>query len=220
MNWIVAEGGIDGSPMATVKAPIDRPDQILPFTQEQVTQILAASQKTSHPKRDYAICLFLLDTGLRVSELCSLKFGQLDMLAKTALVEGKGQKKRSIYFGRQTSKALWSYLREEVRDPEQAVFINDTGINAGHTMSRNGVLLMMRRLAKIANIPTVRLSPHTFRHTFAIEFLRNGGNQFTLMALLGHTDVKMTQRYVTYAQADIAAQHRINSPVDRMRRQN
>jgi integrase/recombinase XerD len=64
----------------------------------------------------------------------------------------------------------------------------------------------------------VRLSPHTFRHTFAIEFLRNGGNQFTLMALLGHTDVKMTQRSVTYAQADIAAQHRINSPVDRMRR--
>ena len=220
INWIVAEGGLDSSPMATIKAPIDRPDQVQPFTQEQIEAILTAAKQTSHPKRDTAICLFLLDTGLRVSELCSITFGQLDLLTKTALVEGKGQKKRSIYFGRQTSKALWSYLREEERDPAQPLFLSDGGIHAGEGLTRNGITLMMRRLAKVANIPTVRLSPHTFRHTFAIEFLRNGGNQFTLMALLGHTDVKMTQRYVTYAQADIAAQHRINSPVDRMRKQN
>ncbi|HLK55686.1 MAG TPA: tyrosine-type recombinase/integrase [Chthonomonadaceae bacterium] len=217
LNWIVEEGGIDASPMAKVKPPIDRPDQIQPFTPEQVDAVLAAARRSKHPRRDEAICLFLLDTGVRVSEMCALKFGQLEMVTRSAVVEGKGGKKRSVYYGRRTAKALWAYLREEERTPEEPLFKSDNGKNIGEALTPNGVLQMLGRLASAAKIETIRVSPHTFRHTFAVWFLRDGGNQFTLMSLLGHTDVKMTQRYVAFAQADIASQHRQHSPVDRMK---
>ena len=200
--------------MARVKPPIDRPDQVQPFTNDQVLDILAAAKKSSHPKRDYAICIFLLDSGLRVSEMCSLTMADLDMPARSATVEGKGGKKRSISFGAQTTKALWSYLREYERHEHQAIFLSDRGLETGEALTSNGVLQMLHRLADRAELKNVRCSPHTFRHTFAINFLRNGGNQFTLMQILGHTDTKMTQRYVAFAEADVARQQKIHSPAD------
>ena len=216
LNWTVEEGGIEVNPMARVKPPIDRPDQIQPFTNDQVLSILAAAKKSSHPKRDYAICLFLLDSGLRVSEMCSLTMGSLDMPSRSATVEGKGGKKRSISFGAQTTKAVWSYLREYQREDGQHIFLSDRGLETGEALTSNGVLQMLHRLAARAELKNVRCSPHTFRHTFAINFLRNGGNQFTLMQILGHTDTKMTQRYVTFAEADVARQQKIYSPADRI----
>jgi len=66
----------------------------------------------------------------------------------------------------------------------------------------------------------VRLSPHTLRHTFIVEFLRNGGNQFGLMNILGHTSVTMTSKYVKVAQADIERQMQEFSPVANLRKKH
>jgi site-specific recombinase XerD len=85
-------------------------------------------------------------------------------------------------------------------------------------LTRSGLLQLIRRLGKAAKIEACRCSPHTFRHTFAVEFLRAGGNVFTLKELLGHTTLTMTQRYVAIAQADIESQHRRFSPADRLKR--
>jgi site-specific recombinase XerD len=74
------------------------------------------------------------------------------------------------------------------------------------------------RLGRVAGLQACRCTTHTFRHTFSVEFLRAGGNVFTLKELLGHTTLAMVNHYVALAQADIENQHRQFSPADRLRR--
>ena len=81
-------------------------------------------------------------------------------------------------------------------------------------MLPNAVAKLLKRLNNHAKVWGVRVSPHTFRHTFAVMFLRSGGQVFTLKQILGHESLSMTNRYVAVAQADVTAQHRQFSPVD------
>ncbi len=215
-NWIRDEEDREGSPMDKVEPAVDRADQVQPFSEFQVESLLKAAKASKHAKRDVAIILFLLDTGVRITELCELNCGKLDMMGFGAMVRGKGDKYRRVQFGKHTKRALWAYLHGISREDEDPVFISEGGHKSGERMTRNGVLQMIRRHGKTAKIASVRCSPHTFRHTFAINFLRNGGNQFSLMTLLGHTSVEQSQNYVAIAEADVITQHRQHSPVDRL----
>ena len=219
-NWIVKERGLCESPLATTDAPIDRPDDIEPFTQAQVDALLDAARQSNAPLRDEAILLFLLDSGARVSEMCSLRIGDLDINEKTAFVEGKGGKRRQIYIGKKTSRVIWKYIAQskQERSPADALFQATKGPLKGEALTPTGVRQLINRLAVVAGVSRTRCSPHTFRHTFAVMYLRDGGDQFSLMRILGHTNVKMTSRYVLMAQADVADQHRQHSPVDRMKK--
>lgn len=212
-RWIVEEGGLTVSPMERIPSPIDRPDAIQPFTDEQVNALLAAAKRSQQPRRDEAFLLFLLDTGVRASELAHLRFQDIDLSTKKATVEGKGGKTRPVYFGRATARALWQYLNRDGREAEEPVFQSERG----EALTRSGVFQLVERLGKEASVRGVRCSPHTFRHTFAVTFLRNGGNQFSLMNLLGHTNIAMTARYVRLAQADVEKQHRQFSPADSLK---
>jgi site-specific recombinase XerD len=217
-RFLVEEQAIDASPMEVLRPPVCRADQVQPFTSEHQAALLAAARKSRHPKRDEAIVLMLLDTGARASELCQLKMSDLDLSGRRFTVLGKGNKSRSLYFGRKATKALWAYLKEEQPDPDGYVFLADRGTRAGEPLTRSGLLQLIRRLGRAAKVEARRCSPHTFRHTFAVEFLRAGGNVFTLKELLGHTTLAMVNRYVALAQADIEAQHRQFSPADRLAR--
>lgn len=202
--------------MESIAAPIARADQILPFSDAQVEAILAKSKLTWHAKRDEAIVRMLYDTGMRNTELCTLRMKDLDIGGRRCMVLGKGNKHRTIYFGRQTAKALWNYLRECPREPEETLFYSDRGSKAGDALTRSGLRFLIIRLGKAAKIEVTRCSPHTFRHTFAVQFLRAGGNVFSLKEILGHTTLTMVNRYVALAQADIEYQHRMFSPGDRL----
>jgi site-specific recombinase XerD len=160
----------------------------------------------------------MLDTGMRVSELCGLTYQDISLQERKCSVLGKGNKRRTIPFGRRASQALNSYLAQEERQEDTSLFLSDRGMTAGEGITSSGVLIMIRKLGRAAGVEVVRCSPHTFRHTFAVMFLRNGGNVFTLQQLLGHNRLDMTNRYVTLAQADIENQHRQFSPADRMKR--
>ena len=142
----------------------------------------------------------------------------LDVIAKRAWILGKGDKHRSVYFGRTTGKALWHYLREEraagrERGQTDAVFQTERG----RSFQPNTVLQLFHRLGKAAAIEGVRCSPHNARRYFAIAFLRGGGNAFTLQMLLGHSEIKMTQRYVVLVAGDMENQHRQFSPMDNLK---
>lgn len=85
-------------------------------------------------------------------------------------------------------------------------------------MTRSGILQLFERLGETAKIQGARCSPHTCRHTFAINFLRAGGSMYALMEILGHTTLTMVKRYVALAEADIETQHRQFRPMDRLKK--
>lgn len=212
-RYLVEEQYVDVSPLSAVRAPINRADQIQPFTESQIEALLRETKKTRNAKRDEALVLFMLDTGIRASELCGLRFNDVDIVSRKAIVLGKGNKHRSVYFGRETGRILWQYVREEGIEGTEPLFLS-TKRNA---FTRSGLLQLIERLGDSAGVEATRCSPHTLRHTFAVMFLRGGGSVFTLKEMLGHTDLAMTSRYVALAQADVQNQHRQFSPVERLR---
>jgi integrase/recombinase XerD len=201
--------------MESIAPPVARQDQVQPFSDGQVQALLAAAHTSIAPKRNEAIILFLVDTGVRASELCGLKARDLDLTAKRATVHGKGNKSRTVYFGRKTAKALWNYMKSD-REPDSPVFRSDRGLRASEELTTSGLRQLFERLGKVAQIDATRCSPHTCRHYFAVSFLRAGGNEFSLQQLLGHSSLVMTSKYVNFARSDIERQHRAFSPADRL----
>ncbi len=219
-RWASKEFGID-NPFEV--APVKHHSKpIQPFSREEVQHLLRTCEETEagakRPtlKRDRAIILTLLDTGIRVSELTGADIGDLDLEAGRLLVTGKGSKSRYVYLGRLSKKAIWRYLAERFPNKEppsdEPLFVHMNGI---HRLTRHGVRSQLRALGQRAGIKGVY--PHRFRHTFAIEFVRNGGDIFTLQQLLGHSSLDMVRRYVALAEMDMEGAHRRASPADNWR---
>lgn len=215
-NWLVGENFLDSSPMERIAPPISRSDQVQPFSLEQVKLLILAARRTRNADRDEAIVRFLLDTGMRASELCGLRMESLDLFGQRAFILGKGNKHRAAHFGSKTARALRNYLRMEQRSPTETLFQADKNQYAGQPLTPNGLRQLIANLGQLARLQAVRCSPHTLRHTFAVEFLRNGGNVFSLKEILGHSSLHMTNRYVALAQADIEQQYRQFAPGDRL----
>ncbi|MBI1793445.1 MAG: tyrosine-type recombinase/integrase [Chloroflexi bacterium] len=194
-----------------------RPDkkQVAPFSRDEIVALLNVDKRRPPVStRNRAIILLLLDTGLRASELCSLKVMDINLAARKLRTKGKGGKERYIPFHASTREAIDMYFKSRSVTSSRA-----TGKSpAFATLSEHPVEIERRTLLKIveriglrANIPNCH--PHRFRHTFAIQFLRNGGNIYTLQALLGHTSLDMVKRYLAISQIDMDKDHEKASPV-------
>lgn len=218
-RFCLQEGLLEESPLRNLKAPRVPHDPVEPFTPEQVQGLLDATAHTIAPARNRAIILTLLDTGLRVSELCSLKVGDVGNETGHVSLTGKGGKRRTIYLGTSARRSLRQYIRKWrlSADPEEPLFIAEGGTKQGSGMGTAGVRQMLKECGNIAGIQGVRVSPHTLRHSFAISFLRGGGNLFELQQLMGHADLTILRRYVKLADGDLAKAHREASPADRMK---
>lgn len=217
-NWCIKQTYLSENPMARLDAPDTKRPRVLPFHVEQVRDLMAAARRGRNALRDEAILWMMFDTGVRASELCGIKRGELDMRLKRVKVFGKGGKERTIYFGLSTMHALWAYLRGfELADAE-ALFPLELGPHRGQPMTRRALHDIYARLGQEAKIEGVRCSPHTMRHSFAVEFLRAGGNLYTLMEILGHTAIKQTMIYVAIAEADMETAAKSFSPADKLRR--
>lgn len=218
-NFILAEGLVDEAPLKNVKAPKVPKDQIQPFTDDQVQLLLNGVRQAKNPARDEAIVLLLIDTGMRVSEMCGLSVADADRGAGELRVIGKGNKERMVPVGTKARRALWRYLEAERQggQAEEPLFTAGVGRYAGGGLTKWGIHNLIAEAGKAAGISGVRCSPHTCRHTFCINFLRNGGDLFRLQLLVGHEDLTTLRRYVALAQADLVEAHRQASPIDRMK---
>lgn len=218
-NYLVEQRVLEASPLADLKAPVYRPDQVQPFTDEDITALLEAARRARYGVRDTALLLFLLDTGARASETIALRWREVDLHNRQARVLGKGGKERSLPLGRSLTRALWALQRERTPNDAEAVFLTERGRHEDPgPLTRGGLAEVVERLGKAAGITRARCSPHTFRHTMAISFLRSGGNVYSLKLLLGHTSLKQVSHYLALAEADVASQHAIHSPADRLTR--
>lgn len=222
-SWAVEEGLCEANIVRKVERPTPEKTAIVPFTLEDVKAMLSvigSSQPYTRPgkrecshslpnsERNRAIILLLLDTGIRSSELCKLRIHQVDMQNRRVKVFGKGAKERSVPFSPRTGKALWRYLASRMDDSAgDRAFITLTGSN----FTRDRLYHLISGVGERAGVQDAR--PHRFRHTFAINYLRNGGDPYSLQIMLGHSTMEMVKRYLSLAQADLDNQHRIASPV-------
>jgi len=214
-EYCLRSGMVNENVVRQVRPPKPQAPAIIPYAQTEMESILAAAKVDSHPFRDTAIVLFLLDTGIRASELCHLVLKDVSLYSrKVIVVAGKGNKTRHLPFSIRTGEVIGEYLQARQVDITRKNWTKPlfTG-RAGNPLTRSGLCTMLNRLGEISQIPGVH--PHRFRHTFSINFLRNGGSIYTLQAILGHTSLDMVKRYLAIAQVDIDRDHAKASPVMR-----
>lgn len=204
--------------MANMRAPKLPEDQVQPFTSEQLEALLRATATSACPDRDRALILVLLDSGMRVGELCALRIEDTQRTGGQLSVLGKGGKRRKVYLGTKAQRSVQEYLARcrPGADPGEPLFTSLGGNRRGEGITSSGVQRVIRECGQTAGLTGVRCSPHTLRHTFAVSFLRGGGNLFELQQLMGHADLTVLRRYVALAEDDLARAHREASPADRL----
>jgi integrase/recombinase XerD len=181
---------------ALVDAP--RPGSYLPgvLAPEDVERILDAPPVDDPIGiRDRAIIELLYSCGLRVSELVGLDTDRVDLAAQQVRVIGKGNKERRVPMGDEARERLHRYRigpREAwtAGSPTPAVFVG----KRGKRLSREAVWHLVKRWSKVAGVRE-RVTPHTFRHSFATHLLEGGADLRVVQALLGHASISTTQLY-------------------------
>lgn len=174
------------------------------FVNGKLTNYYIANYK----EYDLAIIMILLDTGIRVGEMHRLTIGDVNLDNGEIYIRphrsGIKSRSRTVYLGARSRQAICKYIAklQAQRDLSQTIF----------DLRGSSIRFTLRRIAKNAGIPNVH--PHRFRHTFAITYLRNGGDVFTLQRLLGHSTLDMTRKYLDIVRDDLQNAHRYASPVD------
>lgn len=197
------------SPMRNIKYP-DQPKQDAPksVTSNDVVKLFQAIPDTPIGKRDRALFMMLLDTGCRATGICTLKMVNLDVPNRRAIVTEKGRKTRELHFSDYTAAVLNEWIKIRANVP--SVFYNAKTLAP---LTRSGLEQILKRLKKVAGI-TGRSNPHAFRHFFAAEYLRNGGDLSSLSDILGHASIDITDKYyVRFTENQLHAQHEKYTPV-------
>lgn len=216
-SFLIFDEAINENPMRLVVDPKGPLPEIVPLSHEQIHRLLDSfDREVSVEWRNYVICLLILDTGLRVSEIARLRLD--DLKDSRIKIQGKGRKSRTVFMGRKMGKVLGDYIercRPEICDGHGTLFPPSTR-STYPTMRPHYVSEIIRKKMDEAGIPRCNSSGHRLRHSFATMYIRNGGDVFSLQRLLGHSKLEMTQRYVTLNQEDLARAHRRASPIDNM----
>jgi site-specific recombinase XerD len=153
----------------------------------------------------------LYGTGLRAQELTGLKVDDVDFETGQIRLMGKGAKERRVYMSSRLFKVLLKY-REKWRPRAESEWFFVTG--QGRRITRYHLAHRMQQHGRKAGITGKRCSPKTLRSTFAVHYLRGGGDEFTLQKILGHTTLAMTRRYAELADSDVEDRLKAFSPAE------
>jgi site-specific recombinase XerD len=225
-TWAVNEGYADEQLMHGIDRPKPEQRVIQPIPVDHIRAMLSclgqskayarpgkrtSTHATPCADRNRAILLLLLDTGLRASELCGILIHQIDLDQRKVKVFGKGSKERILPFSARTGQVIWKYLAAQRKDDHlgQALFATQRG----QPLTRTHLRHIIERICARADLP--KYTPHDFRHTFAVNYLRNYPNIYTLQEMLGHTTLDMVKRYLAISQNDLDEAHRHASPVEK-----
>ena len=216
-RWALRERLITSDP--TLKLQAARQALRVPktLTEPQVEALLAAPDLGGAlGVRDRTMLELMYASGLRVSELVTLKVLNVSLADNVLRVLGKGNKERLVPFGEVASLWLTRYLT--VARPEllagqstQDLFVSTRGVNAGSAMSRVMFWMIVKKYARQAGI-TAPLSPHTLRHAFATHLLNHGADLRAVQMLLGHADISTTTIYTHVARERLKTLHAQHHP--------
>ena len=215
-SWLFNEDYTTVHVLHNLKMPKAPQNLIEPLSAAEIDQLIKVQNPlTALGCRNIAILVLLLDTGLRVSEMCGLQSNDAHIEEGYLKVMGKGLKERIVPIGGLAQKVLWRYIihfrPEDSIEADSYVFLTLDG----RPLRPNAVKLLLKRWGKKAGVE--RLHAHLCRHTYATNFLNyNCGDVFRLQQILGHTTLEMVRRYVHYASTQAMINGRPSSPMDHM----
>ena len=217
-SWLYREQYTTENRLRNLKIPKAPVKFIEPLTDQDISQITSSINHGSPTgSRNHAIFVTALDNGLRASEIAGIKIEQLDLKGGYAKVMGKGAKERIVPIGDFVKMTLWNYIDKARPEPTIVSCDNLFLSSTGRPITANTIKLVFSRLAKSSGIE--RLHAHLCRHTFAINYLLNGGDIFSLREILGHTTLEMVNHYLHFTRSQLTAQHHKYSPMDKLQKE-
>jgi site-specific recombinase XerD len=197
-SWQVRQGRLDSDPARSLRAPSGGGRLPRVLSGGEVTSLLDVDAGTPVDRRDLAVLELLYAAGLRVSELCGLDRGDVDLRGRTVTVLGKGGKQRRVPVHDAAVGALRVWFedgRDDMEGPPEAAFVNRRGARLGPRDVRR---ILDRRSAS----PT---HPHALRHTYATHLLDGGADLRVVQELLGHASLATTQVYTHVSKERLRA---------------
>lgn len=206
-SYLVKNQKIAVNPMNCIE-PINCTAKVKqPITQEELERIVIAC---GHDRRSIAIVYLLIDTGVRVSELCGIKLSDVNFIENKIKVLGKRKKERYVYFGGRTKVRLLDYINNDRPDIQyingSMVYALDCSLIAAqkggfHGIHKNRIEELIRKLGEKSEV--IRIHPHLFRATFATNMLLSGKDLVTVSRLMGHSNLDTTKLYILLSDSAI-----------------
>jgi integrase/recombinase XerD len=167
-------------------------NRVLPiYTREHLDKLLKWKPESVNERRLHLLILLILDTGVRIAEACGIRWEAIDFDNLVIKVRGKGDKERLVPFSSELRKRLWVRAKHG-RSPTEHILESREGTGLMRRNARRDLVALCKRLGFVAPPRSV----HALRHTFAVNFLRHGGNLYYLARILGHSSVKTTEGYL------------------------
>ena len=203
-NFLDKNKLIDKNPMKNIKLLRDRQKTIETLDNQEIEKLIEKirKQKTFVGFRDEVILLVFLDTGVRLSELVGIKVEDVRH-NKLIIRRTKNLFERTVYLSDTTQERLESYIKVRGEVATNKLFISQDN----KELNPHSIQTRLTKYGKEAKI-SKRVSPHTFRHTMAKRMIVSGLDAFSLMHLLGHTDITVTKRYVNLWGQDLEQKHK------------
>jgi integrase/recombinase XerC len=188
-RWLLRHGRIAASPAQAIRAP--RAPRKLPqvLDADEAARLVEVPTDVPLGLRDRALLELFYSSGLRLSELCALRWRDLDLVEGLVTVLGKGRKQRSVPVGSHARGALMAWRADQAPSTDAPVFPGRNG-----PISPRAVQLRLRQLAQRQGL-FKRVHPHLLRHSFASHVLESSGDLRGVQELLGHADIATTQIY-------------------------
>lgn len=208
----LAKVGIKTVPAERVELGKQEDREVTFLQPEELDRLFDAPEGTRlNALRDRAILTTLFSTGMRVSELCSLNRGEIDLKRGELSVRGKGSKIRLVFLSDYTRKNIQDYFAKRsdsdealfIRIPKSGNFSKDSELR----LTPRSVQRILKKYSIKAGIVGKKISPHTLRHSFATDLLRNGADIRSVQVMLGHASVTTTQIYTHVTDGQLREIH-------------
>lgn len=210
-DYLVKERILSTNPVNRFKSRKEQPRIVLHDSSSIKKFINAINKDTFAGLRDYTLCILMLDTGIRPSEAIQIRIDDIDYNSKQICVRSeysKTRKERYLPISIQTLHSLQkiiSYRADEWKD--------DIPVLCGYEGQILKTSAIQNRFLDLSKIVGIKVTPYHLRHTFALHFIRNGGDAFALQRIMGHTKMDMTRLYVSLGVNDIAEKHKQATPL-------